>query len=242
MAVHGLHQYFISLPANRAEYQQDPESVLALAGVDAPPGSAERMVFENRLFDGGPTGTFALANSLAAVLLVGVDGRGGRAAVSLAQLARCSVAWASAAVLCAGCLMAARSRSATLAMSGRLGIDVHCFVAVCAAAIRKSLVRGAGGRVARWAWARQIFIALAGNREWFEEAPASLAFRFQYWRSTWQMVLDHPLFGAGPGNFQSIYERYREASATEQIAEPHNFFFETLASGGFVGLGLLAAG
>ena len=84
-----------------------------------------------------------------------------------------------------------------------------------------------------------VFIALAGNREWFEEAPASLAVRLQYWRSTWQLVLDHPLYGAGPGNFQSIYERYREATTTEQVAEPHNLFFETLASGGFVGLGLL---
>jgi hypothetical protein len=54
------------------------------------------------------------------------------------------------------------------------------------------------------------------------------------------MALDRPWFAAGPGNFQSIYERYRELSANEQIAEPHNFFVETLASGGFVGAGLLA--
>ena len=36
LAVHGLHQYFISLPENRAEYQQDPERILQLAGVAAP--------------------------------------------------------------------------------------------------------------------------------------------------------------------------------------------------------------
>ena len=46
--------------------------MLALAGINAPPGSSERMVFANRLMDGGPTATFALANSLAAMLLFGV--------------------------------------------------------------------------------------------------------------------------------------------------------------------------
>ena len=69
LSVHGLHQYFVTLPANRLRYQQDPDAVVALAGINAPPGSSERMVFANRLMDGGPTASFALANSLAAVLL-----------------------------------------------------------------------------------------------------------------------------------------------------------------------------
>ncbi len=238
LAVHGLHQYFVSLPANRAEYQQDPERVLALAGMDAPSGSAERMVFENRLFDGGPTGTFALANSLAAVLLVGVVVAVGVLRFQWHHHSRAArFAWAGVAVLCAGCLMAARSRSASLAMFVALAL-----LLVASSRVRgrnpKTLLVGLGG-VSLAGIVVAIFVALRGNREWFEEAPASLAFRFQYWRSTWQLILDQPLFAAGPGNFQSIYERYREASATEQIAEPHNLFVETLASGGFVGLGLL---
>ncbi len=136
--------------------------------------------------------------------------------------------------------MAARSRSATLAMLIAWGL-----LLIVASRIldrqRKMLGWGLLGLLVVGG-AGAVFLALFGNREWFEEAPASLAFRFQYWRSTWQMVLDHPLFGAGPGNFQAIYERYREASATEQIAEPHNFLMETLAAGGFIGLGLLILG
>ncbi len=54
------------------------------------------------------------------------------------------------------------------------------------------------------------------------------------------MAWDRPLFGAGPGNFQSVYERFREPTTAEQIADPHNFLFETLGSGGWIGLILLA--
>ncbi|MEM8671164.1 MAG: O-antigen ligase family protein [Planctomycetota bacterium] len=238
LAVHGLHQSFVSLPANRADYERDPEWVLELAGVEAPEGSSERMVFENRLFDGGPTATFALANSLAAALLVGVIAA---VAILLWQFRELfySAHWVGVVLLLITCvvsLMAARSRSATLAML--IGI----LVLVAAVALK--------GRSKRVLWMGLSLTALLaigvlgslaafGNREWFEQAPASLAFRFQYWRSTWNLALDYPLYGAGPGNFQSLYERYREAAAHEQIAEPHNLFFESLASGGFVGLILL---
>ena len=240
LAVHGLHQYFVSLPANRLHFEQDPEQVLAIAGINAPPGSSERMVFANRLMDGGPTATFALANSLAAVLLLGVVLSVGVLRFRFRRLGPWGIAlWLMITLLCVGCLMATRSRSATLAMlisvallwlsAGRLGRFRFRTVAIGLSGLVVLSVAGA------------VFLACFGNREWFEQAPASLAFRFQYWRSTWQMVLEYPLFGVGPGNFQSLYERFRELSATEQIAEPHNLFFETLASGGFVALLMLVS-
>ncbi len=197
------------------------------------------MVFENRLFDGGPTGTFALANSLAAALLVGVI-----AGVGLIRWRYRSLTpqqWFGAAALvlvCSGSLMAARSRSATLAML--IGISIVIVAASLRGRNKRVLYIGVSVAMLLGI-AVVVFLATMGNREWFEQAPQSLAFRFQYWRSTWNLMLDHPWFGAGPGNFQSIYEQYREASAHEQIAEPHNLFVETLASGGFLGLGLLAA-
>ncbi len=243
LAVHGLHQTFVSLPANRAEYQRDPEHVLELAGVDAPAGSAERMVFENRLFDGGPSGTFALANSLAASLLVGIIAAVGWMRWSGSAKGKAVVAsrynWIAAiaiGLICGGALLATRSRSATLAMLA--GVLLVLVGGSISGRNRRALWFGAGVTAAL-AVGVVLFLATMGNREWFEQAPASLAFRFQYWRSTWQLVLDHPLFGAGPGNFQALYERYREASAHEQIAEPHNFLIETLASSGFVGISLL---
>ncbi|WP_442505811.1 O-antigen ligase family protein [Novipirellula sp. SH528] len=236
-AVHGLHQQFISLPQMRAAYEANPEPMLLLAGIDAPPGSSERIVFENRLRDGGPTGTFALANSLAGVLVVGI-----MIAISglWFQGARMSVpgrvCWVGLIALLVIALLATRSRSAVVAifigaailliMSANLGRHRRTvFVALAAIASVAAIV---GGGILTW-----------GNREWIEQAPASLAFRIQYWRSTIAMVTEMPLFGAGPGNYQMIYERFREPSANEQIAEPHNFFFETLASGGWIAAGLL---
>ncbi len=243
LAVHGLHQQFISLPQTRAEYRSDPDKMLAAAGFDAPEGSAERMMFENRLFDGGPAATFALANSLAAVLIVAAIWSLGvlrRRWSALSATAR--VAWGSALVLCVACLLATRSRSATLALL--VGV---VFIFVAGSRVRRTRSRQA---IVGLAVVLAVGIVAAaglailgnpqwGNPEWLEAAPASLAFRFQYWRSTMAMVLDRPLMGAGPGNFQSIYERYREPSATEQIAEPHNFLFETWASGGLVALAIL---
>lgn len=246
LSVHGWHQQWISFPANRAEYRQDPDRVLRLAGVDAPEGSAERMVFENRLFDGGPSATFALANSLAAVLLIGAVAGVGVLRFQWRILSRWQrIAWTAAALTCASGLIAARSRSATLAML--LGVSMIFVVAAWRQErnsrrhSRRMLIAGLAA-VTTTAVIGTGMLAKFGNREWFEQAPASLAFRLQYWQATLRMMADRPWFGAGPGNFQSLYERYRAANTTEQIAEPHNLFFETLASGGWVALGLLAFG
>ncbi|WP_372719082.1 O-antigen ligase family protein [Novipirellula sp.] len=236
-AVHGLHQQFISLPQMRAAYELNPDQMLMQAGIVAPPGSSERIVFENRLRDGGPTGTFALANSLAGVLVVGIM-------ISISGLwfhwSRMSTAqrvcWIGLTVLLAVSLLATRSRSAVLAvfigaaflLFASMNFGRHRRTVVLAFAAIGSVGIVVFGGILTW-----------GNREWIEQAPASLAFRIQYWRSTMAMVTQMPLFGAGPGNYQMIYERFREPSANEQIAEPHNFFFETLASGGWIAAGLL---
>ncbi len=68
-SIFALHQYFISMPAARAEYLADPDAGLMKAGIEAPPGSEIRLQYENRLLGSfEPIGTFALTNSLAALL------------------------------------------------------------------------------------------------------------------------------------------------------------------------------
>ncbi|TWT51090.1 O-Antigen ligase [Rubripirellula amarantea] len=239
LAVEAIYQDWISIPASQAEYRSDPDRVLKAAGVDAPPQSSLRMVFENRLFDGGPSATFALANSLAAVLLVGAIVSFAVLRSSWKDLTRLQLqGWSIALLGCLSGLLATRSRSALVAMI--LGATV-VWVLFYRGSLRRRAI--ANALLVSGAVGVALVLALAafGNPEWFDSAPLSLEFRLQYWRSTWQMVLDHPLFGCGPGNFQAIYDRYREASTTEQIADPHNFIFETLASGGLVGLGILTA-
>jgi O-antigen ligase len=237
LSVHSLHQEFVTLPQNRLEFEQDPERVLSEAGYDAPLGSAERAIFAGRLYDGGPTGTFALANSLAGVLIAGMLLSAGTVRFTWRDLSliQC-VVWLLVALVCTGGLLATRSRSAVVATLVGLVLIYLFGLRGFLTQVKRRL--RTGGVVAILS-AIIGAAALIGNREWLSAVPTSLAFRFQYWRTTLQMVWDRPLFGAGPGHFQSVYERYREASTSEQIADPHNFIFETLGSGGWIGLILL---
>ena len=241
LAVHTLHQQYISLPADRQAYREDPDEVIRLAGIDAPPGSAERMVFESRLLDGGPTGTFALANSLAGVLVVGTIVMLGVLGFSWRDsswLSRCVLAAAMA--LCALGLLYVRSRSAILAAMLGAVVSGVLFLWPREASERFRAISSLIMKATAVFFAALVLVVLALDKfaaaEWIGQARASMEFRLQYWRSTVAMVLDRPIFGAGPGNFQSIYLQYREDSASEQIAEPHNFLIETMSSGGIPAL------
>ena len=262
LAVHGWHQQLISLPQTQARYEADPEGTLAEAGLHAPPGSATRMMWENRLYDGGPTATFSLANSLAAPLLLGCLLATGMLLGRLSQSdGSMRTAWAAAALLTASMLWATHSRSAVVAAAlGAAALTASTFLGWLRIAEPRPDVESAstdaaadGGRLRTrrrvavglaalgTAAAAAVLLFLMSDRELTERAPASVAFRLQYWRSTLAMVADAPWFGSGPGHFQSRYELYREPSASEQIAEPHNFLMETLAAGGFPAAGLLVA-
>ncbi|MEL6898560.1 MAG: O-antigen ligase family protein, partial [Planctomycetota bacterium] len=84
-----------------------------------------------------------------------------------------------------------------------------------------------------------LALYVMGNNELTETAPASLRFRLQYWEATLDMAADRPWLGAGPGQFQSLYNHYRDIAAAEQVADPHHWFFETLATGGYPAASLL---
>ncbi len=116
LSVHALHQELVTLPMNRLEFERDPEGVLIDAGVDAPQFSAERAVFAGRLYGGGPTATFALANSLAAILMAGVLLSACVTIYTWNSLSRFQcVAWMLVTVVCFAGLVATRSRSALVA-------------------------------------------------------------------------------------------------------------------------------
>lgn len=250
LAVHTFHQLFVSFPETLAAYEADPDAQLARIGIGAPPGSAARMIFENRLRDGGPTATFALANSLAGplamlasaclaifvtVMTSGINRSSGRyfsnqhlaalafvAAVTLIVLAALSVTGSRAGVL-AVAIMSTVLVSLTLT---RNWLDAR----------RRILIAISGAGI--------LFLAVAvvaADSDSWSQAPATLQLRAQYWLATWAMVADHPWFGVGPGNFQLVYQAYRDIAAHELIAEPHNFFFETLACGGWVAAVMLVA-
>jgi hypothetical protein len=64
----------------------------------------------------------------------------------------------------------------------------------------------------------------------FTEAVRSLSFRGDYWTATAAMIGEHWLWGVGLGNFQSYYPRYMLATASETIADPHNWILDLVVN------------
>src|SRR5262249_54045748 len=73
----------------------------------------------------------------------------------------------------------------------------------------------------------------------FSEAFKSLSYRGEYWTASWRMLTARwarALLGVGPGNFRSFYLEYKLPESSEEIADPHNLFFDIWSSGGLIGL------
>lgn len=87
-------------------------------------------------------------------------------------------------------------------------------------------------------------IARALNRgQSIGPADPSLGLRQAMWRSTWAMVLDHPLAGVGAGAWEVHVPRYQPpGSQLETDYYAHNEFLQLLAEYGVVGAGVLLAG
>ncbi|MEZ6134481.1 MAG: O-antigen ligase family protein [Pirellulaceae bacterium] len=239
-AVQGIYQVTIDFPANRAEYQADPDKYLAQGELDAPAGSPLRKRFEDRLNSPEPLATYALANSLAVTLSAGLVLCVGMALTSLAANA---TGGASNHPLCRAAIVAlattllitwflTRSRTAYLAVL--IAVGIWALLAMAARRQRQQslpwkrislVVSGLGVIVV-------IGIAwlAANDRLVLSEAAKSFAFRLEYWQATVDMIAEHSLFGVGLGNFQAYYPRYMLATASETVADPHNWFLDLAAT------------
>ncbi len=65
-------------------------------------------------------------------------------------------------------------------------------------------------------------------------------FRVALWKSTLDLIRDHPLFGVGPDNFLYAYrDRYLRPEAWQEsaLSHPHNFILDFAARLGLIGLG-----
>ncbi len=265
LSSYGLYQYFYELPATRALYRQDPDEALRQAGLWFPPGSADREAFEQRLESVEPLATFALTNSLAGLLapwlvmtlgmsvLVRKKGSGTFRAKHPEGLSgkRFLTAFSGLPLFSAGaclsigsCLVLTKSRSAYLA--ALVGVCLLAGAWWLVAARRRGRVRRlvltvvlAGGLVAG---AIGGGLAVGGlDVQVLTEAPKSLGYRLEYWRSTWAMIGDHPWLGCGPGNFQAAYTQYKLPQSSEEISDPHNFLLEVWATAGTPALAALVA-
>ncbi|MCR9293863.1 MAG: O-antigen ligase family protein [bacterium] len=251
-SLYGLYQVQVELPASREQYLKDPDATLANAGVFAPPGSPQRIRFENRLLQSNePYANFALANSLASVLSAALLIVAASLAHSLYFHADPGGArpwhrpgyWALLAALAilVLCWFLTRSRTAYAAVFATLLIGT-------AVAWARSRFRAGQARALMVGAAVVCLLSLVGG-VWllqndalvFSEARKSLGYRLEYWQATLSMIADHWLTGVGLGNFQSYYPYYKLATASEEIADPHNWILDLTATLGLVlGLGIAA--
>jgi O-antigen ligase len=241
LAAHGLHQFAVTMPRYRADYEQADETskrrMLLENGFDPDPAMPQRRHFEDRLKSTEPYATFGLANSLAGVLaawwivLIWLQLTPEVTRMSAARRA----ALAAVSLIILACLVLTKSRAAWLATAA--GFAVTC------AAHRQAIVRHRG-----WlgAGAAALLVILAAgawlgalDRQILTEARISITYRFEYWRGATAMALDYPLFGCGPGNFQDYYTQYKLPAASETVADPHQLFLEVAATAGFPALAAL---
>jgi O-antigen ligase len=75
----------------------------------------------------------------------------------------------------------------------------------------------------------------------FEESSLDSG-RDVIWQNTWKIVKDVPLYGAGPGTFDSVYFLYRPTLSDGWVAQAHNDWLEFLATFGIVGCLFLISG
>lgn len=60
--------------------------------------------------------------------------------------------------------------------------------------------------------------------------------RMAHWQAGWAMALDYPITGVGPGNYEAAYPRYFLPGWVEPLGHAHNFYVNTFAELGIIGL------
>ena len=67
--------------------------------------------------------------------------------------------------------------------------------------------------------------------------------RFTLWSVSWAMFRDHPLTGAGPGNYATLFTRYFDGTLDNQRvwSSAHNLYLHQLAERGLLGAAALGA-
>ncbi|MGP8201312.1 MAG: O-antigen ligase family protein [Limisphaerales bacterium] len=65
--------------------------------------------------------------------------------------------------------------------------------------------------------------------------------RSNYWPAAVHIFEDHPLWGGGPGHFDSEFARYRPLQVQGRVGYAHNDYLNTLADWGITGLAIMAA-
>jgi O-antigen ligase len=211
---------------------------------DIPVEDSARILWEQRLYSGEPIGMFALTNTLAGVLVCA-----GILWLGILACARRSVpAWrlplgAILTTLILYCLLLTKSRTAFVGLASGLILWGAVGLGFRRAGLRR-IWPGLAAGMAILVLLVGIAAATGGlDQLVISESTKSLRYRFEYWTSTWQMLMETPrnwLLGVGPGNFRQNYLQFKLPQSSEEIADPHNLVLDVWANGGLLALAGLA--
>lgn len=242
LAGYGMFQTAVEFPALREAYRAHPDRTLLEMGID--PASPLRRAFEDRLLQSNEAmATFALANSLAAVLvgplviLIGLmfDQMTKSHLSGNARTARV-IGLAFLAMVLAICLQWTKSRSAWLGLMAGVGI-------VCLELLRRTRWKHVAALAVPLVLIAIVLfvIGLATGRMdllVLTESTKSLRYRVEYWVATWDVIQEgrNWLWGVGPANFNYRYLQFKLPEASEEISDPHNVFLELWVTAGMFAL------
>lgn len=255
--LYALYQYLISMPRWQEEFAANPDAFLRGKGIV--PGTGEAMQYANRLMSTEPMGPFALTNSLAGFIgpwlvialgaiawlclpeTVAVGGSKRRSRHWTRRFPAYFLSLWLLVVLAAWTLVLTKSRTAWIATAvscALLGLIAHPVV-------RRTWNRGS--RYWSIAAPSLLVLLLIGlfvlwrDPLLLTEAGKSLAYRMEYWRGAGRLIESSPWLGDGPLQFQDMYVRFKELTASETPADPHNMWMEIGVWAGLPAL-VIAAG
>jgi hypothetical protein len=208
--------------------------------LNIPTDDAARMLWEQRLYSAEPIALFALANTLAGILVVSAivwlgllfenGNRVNRLVVVMGTIVTLLVFY---------CLLLTKSRTAWVGLTVGLaawGIKSRMMRTRPLPWLKRGLAAGVV--------AMAVLIAVAyasGGLDRFvvSESAKSLRYRLEYWTATWHMLAKttrNLVLGVGPGNFRQNYLEFKLPQSSEEIADPHDLILDVWANGGLIGL------
>lgn len=241
VAVFGIYQIRVELPADRDHYLADPAGTLRSLGLADDPTT--RIQFESRLLGSNEAySTFALANSLAGFLVgpivlaiaVAIEGLRDRRDSPVARLIRLTLA-AIPTLAALACLVATKSRSAYLGLAAAAAV-------LAWRELRRSAPRAVALGVGAALLLATLFV-VAGyatgqlDIQVLTQSNKSFRYRVEYWIGTWRILTEAPgafWRGVGPGGFGPAYLLRKLPEASEEVLDPHNLLLEVWSTAGLL--------
>ena len=226
-------QLFVSNKEMITQYEESPDEQLKYLSIEK--GTLEHFMYEHRLYSkdikgyfttGNSAGSFFLLSAASAIMLM-INAYKSRKQNPLGLA--CTII--ALIIILLGLFMTGSKG----AISGMIiAVGVYAFFAV----FKKILCRFKKTALV-------LVILLVVVSAWFiiaygikhDRLPGgnSMLVRWQYWKSSAQIVMDNPL-GVGGANFAKYYTMYKNPSAIETVNDPHNFVLSILCQYGFAGL------